>query len=134
MNSKISNLFINKFHSINKEIGFNSKWSIGYNDIGKDLEYAYFDKMLNSEDRVVIAKGDIAKCVEPSPYSRKIIIIGTVYGTLLVFNRYGGCYSRITTNVTDGEMYDRGILPFGILTMYELNSLFNTFCIDDYCI
>ena len=70
-------------------IPFNPKWSNGT---------GYFDHAVEGEEAPVLAPGCIVKTATPS--GRKILIIGTPIGNVVIFQRYDDCEDIYVKNTT----------------------------------
>lgn len=81
--------FNEMFAFITNEIPFNAEWNNGT---------GYYNGACKGDDKVVLAAGEMAKCISPMPNNRKMIFVGTPVGTVVVFERF-----------TDG---DKGIYMF----------------------
>jgi hypothetical protein len=86
-------LFNNKFNSITNVVEFNPLW---YDDEG------YFDAAVNlmedgePEIAVTLKPGEMAKCI--SSDHRKMIFVGTDFGTCVVFQKYSSSFDILIVN------------------------------------
>lgn len=69
------------FDSIQTELQYNPAWANGT---------GYYDNAVSGDDKVVVPAGEFAKSQAPMPNGRKLIFVGTVFGTIVVFARYTG--------------------------------------------
>ena len=76
------------FEKIQKTLPFNAEWENGT---------GYFNNAVFSQD-IALAPGEMAKSIDTS--NRKIVLIGTRFGNVVLFERYfGGKNDVITSNV-----------------------------------
>lgn len=71
--------FNEQFDTIKNEVTFNSNWSNGT---------GYYDFAIEGEHAINLKPGELAKCITPN--NRKMIFVGTRFGTMVVFQRFSG--------------------------------------------
>lgn len=71
--------FNEQFEAIKNEVVYNSNWPNGT---------GYYDNAIKGEHAVNLRPGEMAKCI--SSNDRKMIFVGTRFGTLVVFQRFSG--------------------------------------------
>jgi len=85
-------LFTIRYNQINKIVPFNPAWNNGT---------GYYNGAVSGEDAPLIPPGEIVKSVSPAPNNRRILIVGTLLGNVVVFERYtDGDKSIIVMNTT----------------------------------
>lgn len=97
-------LFEKAFNNVNtKEIKFDHNWSNGT---------GYFDFAVIGDHVPTVPSGTMVKT--QTPHGRKIIIIGTILGNVVVFQRYDGrddiYVLNTTTNISHGGWFESGRL------------------------
>ena len=70
--------FVKMFNQITKEVPFNDEWPNGT---------GYFNGVVNDK-KIGLEPGQLAKSVAPGEDKRKLIIVGTRFGNVVVFERY----------------------------------------------
>lgn len=63
------------------QIHFNEKWANGT---------GYYDGAVDGGDAPVLAQGQIVRVLSPLPNDRRILIVGTALGNVVVFDRFSG--------------------------------------------
>lgn len=71
--------FNGMFAAITNEVTFNPNWANGT---------GYYDGAIKGEHAVTLAPGEMAKCM--SNNERKMIFVGTRFGTFVIFERFSG--------------------------------------------
>jgi len=69
--------FNEQFDSIKNEVTYNTNWPNGT---------GYYDFAISGEFAVELDPGRLAKCLTPN--NRKMIFVGTRFGTMVVFERF----------------------------------------------
>ena len=77
MASRANEIFTTAYSKITKTIPFNEKWNNGT---------GYFDGAFKGEYAPVVEPGQLVKSIDPD--GRRIIIVGTRLGNIVVFDRY----------------------------------------------
>ncbi len=112
--------FQKRFNQIQKVIPYNPLWCTGT---------GYFDYAVGFRDRdgvppVRLEPGEEVKCISELPNNRKMIFIGTPYGTLLIFERYtDGKYGVIAYNASM-DLTNMSILHQGYLSDRDMDFVF----------
>jgi len=99
--SLVAALFDKKFNMITTEIPYDPAWN---NNTG------YFDNAVEGPNAVILEPTMEAKSTTDN--NRKLIFIGTVLGTIVVFQRYSGRSDVIVTNQTKA-LHSTYLIPFG---------------------
>jgi len=107
-NIKARDLFENAFSKIKNSIDFNREWSDGQGCFGPAVSHPDFQKLL---------PGEIAK--SESPGHRRMIMVGTVYGPAVIYERYMPndrrgqeyyCEASTTLHAFFNDHFDEGAL------------------------
>ena len=89
--SKVST-FLSAYSNATK-IAYDPNWANGT---------GYYDYAVTGEHAPHLEEGEVVACTSPSPNNRKIVIIGTVFGNVVVFERYtDGASGVFVSNVPD---------------------------------
>ncbi len=85
-----SNIFMEMFDKIETAVDFNAAWNNGTD---------YFNGAVDGDDAPVVAAGAMVKST--SLKGRKILIIGTRFGNVVIFQRYSDRDDVFVSNVPD---------------------------------
>ena len=94
-------LFLKHYDQITNEIPFNPLWNNGT---------GYYDGAVEGGNCPVLKAGEMAKCISDSPNCRHIIIVGTVLGNVVVFERFTGGQSEVLTYNCSMSMSSTGLI------------------------
>jgi len=86
----------NEAYEAAEKIEFNAEWNNGT---------GYFDHAVKGKHAPKLAIGQIAACKTPAKNNRRLILVGTIYGNAVMFERYTDDTNIIARNVPD-EMRD----------------------------
>lgn len=117
----------------------NDFWNILYADeafVQKDIEYnpdwnngtGYFNGAVNAE-LPELEIGEVGRCKAPAPNNRRILIVKTQFGNVVVFERYtpkedGALNGPLAINMPDLVRESEMIGTEGALTMEQLVNIF----------
>ena len=113
--TNVNMYFEQAFAQCTQEIAFNPAW---HNGTG------YFDNCAEGAKAPAVCNGTPVKCI--SDDGRKIIILGTIAGRVVVFQRHAQApTSAIVLNVADDvkDHFDK-LIPSSALTLADLKALF----------
>jgi hypothetical protein len=74
------------------DIEFNPKWANGT---------GYYDHAVKGPDAPKLEIGEIRRCISAAPNNRKILLVGTFLGNVVVFQRYTDREDIIVSNMPD---------------------------------
>jgi hypothetical protein len=75
----MSNEFTRAFDGIEATVEFNPKWTNGT---------GYYNKAVDGDQAPSLTVGQIVKCATPAPNNRRMILIGTQFGNVVLFDRF----------------------------------------------
>lgn len=108
----IAALFQERYEAISLEVPYNPEWGNGT---------GYFDGAVKDPAvAALLPVGAMGRCTDE--YNRKMILIGTSAGTVVIFPRYSDDNQRLVYNmpfaISKLELVDHGLLQFG--SLYKL--------------
>jgi len=110
-----ASVFATAFATISKEIEYNAAWENGT---------GYLDHICSGAAAPALKPAEIVKTIDPN--GRRIIVIGTRFGNVAVFDRYApraGNSSTFVTNAPEGKKIFKFLLSGSAVGEHEMINL-----------
>jgi len=117
-NTNENRIFNAIYDSIDTVIPYDVKWNNGT---------GYFDKAVH----VSLAHGTLAKSFTAGQNNRKLILIGTMFGTIVLFERYTDGNNGVIVSNVPGEIRQMQLIPSGRIGADQILEITGVMVIDD---
>lgn len=93
----MSREFTYAYDGLSAVIPFNPKWANGT---------GYYDNAVDGDEAPKLEVGQIVKCFTPAPNNRRMILIGTQFGNVVLFDRFTDADKGIVVHNAPDEVKD----------------------------